>query len=85
MNLDPRWTAHIRDKDRKKSFEQAIFGSKIIADRLRVIVEEELKAIERSEARELYESPNWPCLQAHRNGYYRAMTLLRNLLDFNKT
>ena len=85
MTLDPRWTQHIRDADRKKSFANTILNSKIIVDRLRVIIQEEMKAIERDEDKEKYDSPAWGPKQAHRNGYHRAMRLMQKLLDFNDT
>ena len=84
MTLNPRWTAHIRDKERKETFANTILNSRIIADRLRVITQEEIEAIERSEGSDQYDSPSWSHKQAHRNGYYRAMKLLQKLLDFDQ-
>ena len=82
MALNPRWTAHIKDKEKRDKFAETVLNSKIIADRLRVIVESEIDSVARNEANETYDTPGWDYKQAHRNGYYRALRLLKDLLDF---
>ena len=83
MVLHPRWTSHIRDQDRKKTFANTILNSRVISDRVRVILDEELALLTKTEGSDNYESPSWSHKQAHRNGHYRALALMRQLFDFD--
>lgn len=75
------WTAHLQTPEEKQRFINQLRGSSEVLERLNQLIEmkqNELGAAERNIS--VYQSPNWAYLQAHRNGYSNAMSIIKNLL-----
>lgn len=79
-NLNLRWTKGL-DEGKKDSVENLIRNSHIVLSRLRDIIEEDLRDL--NKAREAdYENPSWAFLQAHQNGKQEYARQLLSLLSF---
>lgn len=79
--MNKMWTAHLQTEEEKQRFANQIYGAREVLARLRDIIDQkeiDLAGSERS--KEQYENPNWPFLQAHRNGYASMLTAVKNLL-----
>lgn len=78
------WTQHLQTEDDKQRFINQLHGAREVLDRLKFLIElkeKELAAAERNQS--AYENPSWAFLQAHRNGYASAMTIIKNLLHLD--
>jgi len=79
------WTAHLQTPEEKQRFINQLRGSSEVFERLSQLIEmkqKELGAAERNIS--AYENPNWAYLQAHRNGYASASTVIKNLLTLDQ-
>lgn len=80
-----RWTAHLSDKSEKEEFQNYIRSSKTLLNRLRDILAEEDQRLSRSELSEKqYDTVNWTYLQAHKNGFRQALSLIKQLVDLDQ-
>ena len=79
------WTKHLQDKKEKEQFQRTISGSKPVLNRLKAILEEKEKALDRSEMSiEVYNTPNWSERQAHKNGNREMLYFLKKLVDIDE-
>jgi hypothetical protein len=81
-NLNTRWTRGLR-QDRKENVEKLIRNSHIVLSRLKEIIEEDLKELNKHTEAD-YDNPSWGFKQAHVNGkqdYARSMLSLLNFLE----
>ncbi len=79
------WTAHLQTPEEKQRFINQLRGSSEVFERLNSLIDmkqKELGAAERNIS--VYENPNWAYLQAHRNGYASASTVIKNLLNLDQ-
>ena len=77
------WTKHIKEKEAKDKFVTLLRNSGISLGRLREIIQERSVALERSERNpKAYDTPNWPYMQAHNNGYLQGLQFVDDLLNF---
>lgn len=82
--MNQYWTSHLETDEEKQRFKNQLYGSRFVFERLRQLIEmkeADLGASERSP--KAYETPNWPFLQAHRNGYASAMAIVKNLINLD--
>jgi hypothetical protein len=79
------WTRHLTDPKQKEQFEKTVWGSTQLLNRLKAILEEKEKAIDRSEMSiEVYNTPNWAERQAHKNGNREMIHFLKKLVDLSE-
>lgn len=82
QNLNLRWVKGV-SKDRVEGLEKIIRNSHIVLSRLKEIIEEDLKDLNKHTEAD-YESSSWAYKQAHENGkreYARQMLSLLNFLE----
>jgi hypothetical protein len=81
-----KWTEHLKDDPNAKlRFEAAVQGSKQVLDRLMVLIDEEIKALDQSEMdAKAYDNPSWAYKQAYKNGCRKAFTVLKTYVDLDK-
>lgn len=76
----PNWTNHLKDPEEKERFRKYIYGSKAILERQNQIIDDELSQLDQLETdKDQYNCPSWAALQADRNGFRRAMKLVKKL------
>ena len=79
-----RWTQHLSDAEEKEKFKNEIYGAKRVLERLRDIIQEDEKALSRSEIdSRIYTTPSWDYLQAHKNGNRQYMNTMINMVDLD--
>ncbi len=79
------WAKHLRSAKEKEDFEHYVLGSKALLNRLKDIVEEKEKALDRSELSiETYSIPSWDYRQAHKNGNRESLQWLKQLVDLDR-
>lgn len=78
------WIRHLPSENHQ-SFEDAIRNSTVMTGRLRQIIQEELDALDRTEASDKqFEFPNWDYKQAFQNGQRSKLRFLLNILTFDQ-
>lgn len=79
-----KWTSHLKVED-KKQFEDEVKGSKRVLDRLKDILNESEKELDRSETNpKTYDIPNWDYRQAHNNGYRQCLYIMKKIVDLDQ-
>lgn len=81
----PNWTTHLKDPEEAKRFRQYIHQSKGVLDRLNEIMDKQVEELDEQETTATqYDSPSWAALQADRNGYRRAIRLVKKLITLDQ-
>lgn len=79
--MNPYWTSHLKTEEEKQRFASAIVGAEPVLHRLKQLIEMKERDIDLTErSQKAYENPNWAFLQAHRNGYMTAASVIKNLI-----
>ena len=79
------WAKHLKTAKEKEDFEKYVLGSRALMTRLKEILDEKEKSLDRSEASlEAYSLPNWDYRQAHKNGIRDALQWLKQLVDLDR-
>ena|SRR5690242_14282673 len=80
-----RWTSHLTDEEDVLQFKNQIHSARDVLERLRVLLDEDLKALDRSEQdQRIYDLPNWDYRQAHKNGVRQAYAQLQTLINLDQ-
>lgn len=80
-----RWTQHLKTDEEKEAFKRKIHSAKEVLDHLKLMLEEDLVSLDRSEMdQRIYQTPNWDFLQAHKNGNRQAYHLMKTLVDLDQ-
>lgn len=80
-----RWTSHLKDQEEIEKFKKSLQSSRWLLDRLKAIIEEEELGLNTSElSNKQYDNPNWPNLQAHKNGYRQALSVFKKLTNLDQ-
>lgn len=81
-----RWTQHLKNHaEKEEAFKKEIYSAKPVLERLRAIVEEDERTLDRSEMNpEAYTKPNWDYHQAHKNGIRQYLTQIKTLIDLDQ-
>jgi hypothetical protein len=75
-----QWIANLKEED-KKDFTNLLHNSTTVIDRLKEIVDQEIKSIDRTEnSSSSYETPGWSHKQAFLNGKRAALEDIKQLL-----
>lgn len=78
------WTRNLKTDEEKSSFV-ALLKNSTILDRIRELVAERERTIERIDtSTDSYDTPSWAHKQAHLNGRREELTYLKRLLDIDK-
>lgn len=79
------WTKHITDPEEKIRFENSVQSSKHVLDRLKDMLDEQERDLNRAETDPRnYETPNWDYRQAHNNGYRQCLAVLKKFVDLDQ-
>lgn len=77
-----KWTQHLRDPKEKEELEKAIRSAKPVLDRLKDMVEDQIKQVASSELDvNAFDNPNWAYKQAYKNGYKTSLRFLETILN----
>lgn len=80
-----KWTQHISDPEQKSRFENTIISSRPVLDRLKELLKEEERGLDRSEIDiKTFDQPNWEFRQAYKNGYRSSLNILMKLIDLDQ-
>jgi hypothetical protein len=80
-----RWTQHLKDEEQKKRFENEVYGSRRVLERLQQLLDEEEKTIGRQETNStIFDQPNWYERQIFNNGYRACIGTLKKLIDLDQ-
>lgn len=79
------WTTDvINNPDEKDSFESYIKNNQRLLDRLKEIISQKQMTLMAKEFNiNSYETPSWPCVQAHINGRMEAFEEIKQLTDLS--
>ena len=78
------WTKHLVDPKSKEEFEKDVYGSKRILDHLMLLLLEEENTLDRTEMDvKAFDNPNWAYKQAYKNGYRKAISILKTMIDLD--
>lgn len=86
-NLPIIWTADIKDKDKKKKFEEHIRNSVHTPawNKLKEIIEQRIDRTGDLPLKlEEYDNPSWAYKQAHLNGYAAGLKFVYDLINIEK-
>lgn len=80
-----KWTKHLTSETERAQFTKTVLASRTALDRLKVLIEEELKVLDNQESSLTdYSDAAWSHKQAHRNGERAFARMLLDLLTFHK-
>ncbi len=78
------WTAHLKEEE-KDAFQNRVWRSKDVLDRVNQLIESEIKAIDDTERDpKAYDNPSWPYKQAFKNGMRSGLSIIKQLVDLDK-
>jgi len=80
-----RWTSHLKgNNEKEEAFKNQIYSAKQVLERLRAIVDEDEKALDRSEITgDAYANANWSHHQAHKNGVRQYIAQIKAILNLD--
>jgi hypothetical protein len=79
------WTKNLKDPEDIIRFQNTVHSAKPVLDRLIQLIEEEEKALERSETDiRIFDLPNWAERQAFKNGCRSYMNTIKKLIDLDQ-
>ena len=78
------WTKHLQTDKEKEEFTKDVHGSKRILDHLMLLLIEEENTLDRTEMDvKAFDNPNWAYKQAYKNGYRKAISILKTMIDLD--
>jgi 3-methyladenine DNA glycosylase AlkD len=77
-----KWTSHLKTEEEKKRFENSIVGSRIVLERLRDLIDERLKELDKLEVD--FNNPNWSYREASIIGARKDLRDLRKLINLDE-
>lgn len=85
MRPSLEWTSHIKDPVKKKEFEDLLFNSTTILNRLSDVLRSKGLSLARVEGNmEEYDNPSWAFKQAHVNGRKQELKTVLQLITFDR-
>jgi hypothetical protein len=83
--MKTEWTKHLHEEEEKIKFQKRVQSAKEVLDRLKDLVNEYERGLDRSEmSAKSYDTPNWEFKQAHKNGYREALNNIKTLIDLDQ-
>jgi hypothetical protein len=80
-----KWTQHLSDPKERENFLLHLRSAKPVLERLMDIIKEEEGVLDKSELSiKSFDTPNWPFLQAYKNGYRSGLNLTQKLIDLDQ-
>lgn len=78
------WTQHTKTEEQKTKFQNAVFRSKHVLDRLKDLIKIDLENLEKTELSvKAFEIPNWHLRQAFYLGSKAAYNSIFKLIDLD--
>jgi hypothetical protein len=78
------WTKHCKTEEEKERLKNSVLGSKIVLDRLNIIINEMKEDADQTELNtKIYDIPNWDYRQADTNGFKRALKLVSKIISLD--
>ena len=78
-----RWSSHIKDKEKRKTFEAQVRSASTVLGRLTEIIDSKIDTLDCPSQTD-YTEASWAYLQADRNGQLRSLLELRKLTDLSQ-
>lgn len=79
------WTKHLKTDEEKDRFRNKVNSAKVVLQRLIELLDEEEDSLDRSELSQMaYDNANWPYLQAHKNGYRQALSIVKKIITLDQ-
>lgn len=79
------WTKHLKDEAEKVKFEKYVRGSRLLLDRLKDIIQEDVDKLDTQEGSfKDFDIPNWEFKQAFRNGQRSTLKNIQRLLTIGE-
>lgn len=79
------WAKNQPDQAAKTGFERQVVGAKPVLDRLKNILQDNLRDLEESEINiKSFNTPNWAMQQSYKFGYKAALKEIMKLVDLDK-
>lgn len=83
MKID--WTKHLKTLAEKERFTNTVNSARPVLERLDDLLSEYQAAGDRKvESINSYDSPSWPYLAADRNGFNRAISTIKALINLDQ-
>lgn len=78
------WTQGAKSLEEKENIKKEIYGAQPVLDRLGIMIQKELDALEVAEiSPKFYETPNWDYKQAHTNGFKSAIRMVLKIINLD--
>jgi len=81
--MNSLWFKDCKTTEDKKKRKQTLFGIQNLLDLLKDELEKELKSLQRGSIQD-YNNPSWAYLEADRQGQYRALSKVVQILTIEK-
>jgi len=79
------WTKNLRTEEEKLRFQSSVIGAKPVLDRLNDLLTEAEQQLDKGLMKESsYDSPNWALKAADRNGFIRAISTIKQLINLDQ-
>ena len=78
--MKSEWVSHLKSREEQLKFKEFVQSSQPVLSRLSDLMDSRLRSGEVVKAND-YDSPSWAFKQADRNGYLRAVSELKALLN----
>lgn len=80
-----KWTQHLSSEQEKKDFENKVYSSREVLERVTAILEERERALDYKEFdSSVFDSPSWPYLQASTVGRRSEIRDIKLLLTLDQ-
>lgn len=85
MNLSLEWTKHAKDQKETEAVKDLVSNSKRLLKLFDVIVTKRIENAYRNSLKQSNYGAGWPYKQAETNGYVRALTEIKDLVNSRPT
>ena len=83
MNIG--WTKNLRTEEEKTRFQSSVIGAKPVLDRLNDLLTEAEQQLDKGLMNPAsYDSPNWALKAADRNGFVRALSIVKQHINLDQ-
>lgn len=83
MQVD--WTKHLKTPEEKQRFQNTVIGARPVLQRMTdLLTEYEDRADKSLENPKSYDSPSWALKAADRNGFNRAISTIKALINLDQ-
>jgi len=79
------WTKHLSEEKEIQAFQNQVWSSKRVLERLKDLIELEEKAVDDTERDpKAYDNPAWAYKQAFKNGVRKGLSVIKQMVDLDR-